>query len=259
MKNRILFLVRERTGSTLLTSCLLAQNGCFWGPNNPKSFKTIEFPTWIKTIPKKQMSFWWNGHKSVNIFNEKINIPDPKLSHHESYMWNPPAKLQPSFYQQLSGNWKFVYLTRDPRNRAESITKRGESGYLEESEERVNFRKLLLFNELNSYNVELQSISKMLNYPNFYLLKFEDMIKNPLAVFEDIIKFCGCVIDKDFYKKHIDKQISEYTNTSFNDNGQKSNERWKNWTKTEKEKALEIIGEQLIFFGYEKDDNWSKE
>lgn len=244
MKNRILFLTTERTGSTLLSAMLLGQNGLF------RDFKPT-YPSWIKTIPSKQCAFYHNIGRDMDFVRSRTSIDVS-----EAYMFNPPGDLAPSFYDSLPGNnWNFFYLLRDPRNRTESKCVKFTSA--EENEERkAELRHVVFERDCIWVRYELDSVEQMLGDSRFHLVKSEDLFADPVGVFEGIFKTANIEIDRPFYEGLVVSQVKRYANSSFEDDCRGCNERWLSWTKAERQLFNEIVGDRLVKFSYEEDDSW---
>jgi hypothetical protein len=69
----------------------------------------------------------------------------------------------------------------------------------------------------------------MLVDDRFHLFFFESLVNNPLHTLEKMFKDSNIKINTAFYKNVI-KDYLNVSNSSYADQGQKANERWKNLT-----------------------------
>ena len=224
MHRRTLFLHRERTGSTFINSMLLGRPGEFAG--DVKMFKNIEYPTWLTTDPPEQCKFWHGSCPNVSILEDLIQSR-PVIHTDEAYFLEM-GPLDPSFFTEnyLSpGSWRFFRLFRDPRNRIESLLTRG----------RLDKRRQIVFeNECYASAQEVSEIVRMYENPQYRVIKFEELIQNPLSVCKYIFDFMGLSIDDEFYQNIISSYTKDYVNSSFDDAGKSSNNRWSKWFDEEK-------------------------
>ncbi len=226
---RILFLANERTGSSFLTSFLA----------NRANKDKVSFPAWFSTVPGKACKFL-GGDPSKNTIDESIRAR-PVVSEPEAYLWSPPASCSIDFYNNLPGDdWKFVYLIRDPRNRLESRVRRAVG-------KDTSKRSFIFKTEIEVAASEFDSISAIRNDPRFYILKFEDLISDPISTMEAVFKFCGFDIDK----KACQKIASSFGNIS-----KRGACRWEGWTKEEVVSFKKVLSLHLISFGYEDGLDW---
>jgi hypothetical protein len=246
-----LFLTSEKTGSTLLVSALLGQNGFFSIGND--AFQNPNKPVWIKTIPKYQCKFYYDIDYNLDWIRNRTNIPTA-----EAYRTYPSGIIEPEFYDSFpnSSEWKFIYLFRDPRNRTASKAHRYAKAQTEIGKQYNSAFDLVFKSELTTSMYEMRSITKIWKDPRFYLLRSEDLFANPLEEFTAVWNFIGFQLDKEFYSEHFNKQTKNWKVSTFNDDGKDSLCRWKNWEPQYKTLFKEQAGTELIQLGYEKDMDW---
>lgn len=245
---RTIFLVKERSGSTFLTSLLLGIPGN-WGSGN---FENLPRSRWMNSDPGKQCLFYPQQPEYHNSLKQII-YDRPTVEHNESYIFSVPARCDKSFYNDLPGtDWRFVYLLRDPRNYVESMSYRHTFGFPKRRED-----YLKIFRIHTSYSqIELSGVEKMISDPRFMLLHFENLINDPLQTIGSVYSFMGMRIDIKFYKRLIQEYEDKYINSSFGDRGINANIRWHLWTPEQKEYFKQHIGQSFVNLGYEKDDSW---
>jgi hypothetical protein len=248
---RVLLMIRERTGSTLLTSMFLSKNGQWNGKNQPKDFGEIPHPAVIQTIPEGELHY---HHTDASFGWANILSDTPEVN--TVYRYMPSSIIPISFLDNMPGdNWKFVYLFRNPKNKLASIVKRGTPDSAAPNlteEDRLALRKRMFEHETIAMHHECKSVLELQADPRVYVCRFENLIQDPAGEFEKICNFIGVQIDKPFYQSLSEKQAAEYTNTSFRDNGKNSNKRWDYFTEEEL-KFLDLqIGDFLQKLGYER-------
>lgn len=248
---RVLYMAREKTGSTFFRAMLMGVNGKFAGPKDPLSFEASidvnNMPIVMKTTPACNLyPHTW----ACGLIIEDMIYARPVVDSPETYTWQPPGVIDPAFYQNFPNfpDWRFVYQFRDPRNRICGLMKRDQSS--------ADVQHKIFLNECYAAKCEVESIQKMINHNQFYLMKFEEMIADPLNKVEEAFNFMGFQIDRDFYSGLIDRQVKHYTNTSFGDKGKGSNRRWDMWTDDQKEHYDKKLMPILRSFGYERYLKW---
>lgn len=250
---RILFLTSEKTGSTLLTSALLGQNGYFTTPGKEGAFKEPNKPVWIHTIPEQQCKFYYDIDYNLTWVRQRKQI-----SNSEAYRTYPSGITHISFWNSFPepSSWKFIYLFRDPRNRATSKAHRYARARRRVGENYEQAFDLVFKQEVQTAAYEMSSILSAQQDPRFYLLRSENLFSDPLGEFTKAWNFIGFKLDTAFYKKHFETQTKKWKVSTFKDDGEKSNERWTTLSPARKQLFKDRAGQQLIQMQYEKDMNW---
>jgi len=187
---------------------------------------------------------WW-GH-----CNSSEDVPTPYGSAAET-RW---AKCD---LERIPGdNWKFVNITRDPRNWLESWRSLSTGGYEEKQQLKFGKKDYFVFlckSLRNRVRVQLDCNATMDNYK---LVTFEDLLATPLETVKDMYDFIDLKLDEEGLKKRVTsiKEAHVIIHSSFSDTN--FNSRWSGWTDEEKNTFKEILGKELIELGYVENNNW---
>jgi hypothetical protein len=228
---RVLFSVTEQSGSSLLTNLL---HGCSFIPGGKETIPLSCTKHGLLVLPS-------SGKCVIDDVIRKTVSEVPEV-----YMWNVPAVCGISFYNSLPGDFRFVYLLRDPRNRTESRLSR----VLDKNSQLD--RKELFENECNWCANELRSVMQIKDDPRFMILFFEDLIADPVGKIDEVYSFCGLGnVKKEVVEKVIRDRVDS---SSVDDVGSKA--LWHSWTKEERDLFRSKVGGELILFGFEKDSSW---
>jgi len=160
------------------------------------------------------------------------------------------SELRPFFYE----GWKFVNILRDGRNLIEST--RFHRGGVEEElnkQDPGDYFKQLCMAFRNKARVALQT-QLLLGRDVYRILKFEDMMEEPLKFMNDLYKFLyDLPADNVILKKKI-AQIRAPKNNHSSFLGQTKIEDMKqrhmSWTEQEREMFREIAGKEQEELGY---------
>lgn len=184
---------------------------------------------------------WWGEVKSHS------EVPEP-------YTSNTFYRFGPEELISLGEDWSFVYLSRDPRNQIESLYNvRG--GYEESKrlKDPRDYFQVLCKGSRNRMRMAIDCKNKLQNFKLFY---FEDLIKNPVEVMKLVYDFLDLDLNKTYVENSYKFSLDiKKTHSSFGST-KKVNKRWLCWTDWKKDLFKEIVGQELIELGYEKDHNW---
>lgn len=183
---------------------------------------------------------WWGEVKSAE------DIPEP----YSKEVFYGTRKLS-----SLPGDWKFVNLVRDPRNRIESMLNI-KGGY---EENRVEKEPMVYFEILckSTHNMMRLVLDSNRNLENFKIFHFEDLVHDPLGTMRKVYSFLETELDEDFVinahnfsQENVLKKHSSFP-------GKKSfNERWLSWNSEKKDLFKKYASNELIELGYEEDNDW---
>lgn len=144
-----------------------------------------------------------------------------------------------SICQLLDNNYKIIYLVRDPRDVCFSAKNR--------------FGGFNKYKFLNSW-MKSTSGALAINHENFYLLKFEDLIKDKNQSLKELEKFIGIELSSKIDKLNDTTGLDFQDNSSFNDINtlfdEKAVQRYKMIDKKETIYIDAIANEQMIKMGY---------
>lgn len=237
---RVFFLSTARSGSTFMECMLrgeidttvLALSG-----KDPEKM-LLPAPVWLHTLPPRQCQFYGMNGPCIDSLITQTRKADVA----EAYSMRMPTTAGKAWFNSLGeGDWKFIYLLRDPRNRIESACAGNPA-----------VREMVFRQECAVAKTSIPYLLEMMNDPRFKAFRFEDLVVNPLEALKKMFLFAGFKLNVEFYKKLIPKWYKQ-SNSSFCDKGVGANERWLSWTPKEKEYFKKEVGSYLAKLSYEKD------
>jgi len=236
---RVCFLVMYRSGSHLLRWLLEG------GQRHP-TFPPTPGGVWLRTLPPKRCRFLFDIYPT----------PSADLDHPEAYLtyWPTGGAGAESFYDsQPEGDWRFIYLLRDPRNWIESALVRckGKPGHA--TPEEILKQQAEIFRDAVRGNLR-----PMRNDPRFRLFSFEKFAKDPQGELTQMLDFAGFRADT----REVEGLMSSWAvdhpayNTAHGDDGAGCNERWHSWTRRQCAIFKQVAGPELIEMSFEKNNSW---
>jgi len=242
---RILALRCERGGSNYFTGLLFGSQGRYEdGFNALVATRNNDVPrdkkVWLHTIPEKQCKIFtykkYLGGLQTDEYLENNPIPNGP----EFFIKNTGMSQNKSYFDQLpKADWRFIYLLRDPRNHISSWYRRRLNSNRKDVPisclDGPGDREFWKY-RCNLYaNTQLKSVSTMLDDERYLLVRFEELIIDPLFQIKTMFLHMGLVPDMEFYESFLKKPV---TNTeklsSYSDEGAGSNERWHEWSDEQK-------------------------
>lgn len=201
MSKRFLVLSREKGGSNLFASLLLGARGTFEDEFNGY---TSRGQLWLPTAEEKQCRIIYNNKLNQNTgFEDYVKTNDPKI---DELFFHPTERTmnhKASFYDGLPGEWKFIFLFRDPRTQITSWYRRRLDRLGREKDSIADMKsgdKDSWLYLCNRYVVNgCKSVVEKINDPRFLLIRYEDLVKNPLKTIIECFDHMGFKPDMNFY------------------------------------------------------------
>ena len=218
----------------------------------------------IKQFPsKKHFENFTNDFQNINeikkywIESQNLINLDKEVKFFKTHHIN--CKIGEHAFTNKSNTLGTIYVVRDPRNLINSFTnhysidkntaknfitsRQSVTGALGEMKKDNN-----IFTILGSWNDHLKSWTNM--NQNLLLIKYEDLIKNPLNEINKIIKFLANLIDFSYNEEKINNIINS---TSFEVMKKKETEKGFH------ESVMDNTGENKVnFFNLGKENKWEK-
>lgn len=224
--SQTLFLITNRSGSSFIRIILAASGR-----------KDCELPT---TPPSHYFpEEFCPGKHIIADFIQQRDVTSPEI-----YSIYAGAEWGSNFYNSLRGNsWKFIYLLRDPRNRAASMMEWGQNKGKSLDEKNQIIQRIA-----EDTKVRAKALASMKNDARFKIFYFENLAVVPKDELQNMFSFAGLQISEPYLDSKIEEWKSR-SNSSFQ-NDQQVNDRWHNWTADQVELFKSIAYNEILSMGY---------
>lgn len=181
-----------------------------------------------------QIGDWWG-------YSRGDTVPEP-------YEVSTPVRFGPDELLSLPGrDWKFVYILRDGRSQIESL--RNIPGGIEQDRHREDPKDYFIVLSKAFRNRAQMVVDCQKRLPNFRVIKFEEFVKDPLSVMENIYQFIELVPDMEFLRGTYELiKGKKEQHSSFGGKGNiedRWSSRWTDWEKNTFEKFAGSLNRQL--------------
>ena len=217
----------------------------FWLPTDPANTVWCDYYYSLDHVDRGQQhnafytshGDWWGPAKSAE-------TPEP-------YEVECEPRYGPKELLAKGPEWRFIYICRDGRNQLESL--RNIPGGIEQelhAADPQDYFEVLCKGYRNRMRMALDCKQKI---PSFKIVRFEDLVSDPVGTMDRMYNHCGLYVDKEFVQSAWDHSIDKGMNkqhSSFKGKGKLHN-RWDTWTEWEKETFDRIAGNELKELGYQ--------
>ena len=194
---------------------------------------------------------WIKAQKKINQ-NGKLNF----LKTHNSF-----CNINGNNFTDGTNTLGCIYVIRDPRNILTSLKNHYELNYKEALDFMLNEKKFICDNNVKDDFSDIQFLGSWSKHYDSWLnskifpvklVKYEDLLKNTLKTFEEIVEFISKIKKNDVV---FDKKKAQGSVLSTNFNNLKSKELNGEFTESIYSKKHK---KKIVFFNLGPDNNWKK-